>query len=103
LSSLPLAFGQATVGNPFPSLRFSAVIPSTTGMAKLVVIAFPAGKQTSLAESALAPDVLAKVLQHESTPLQSVAAVQTAPSAFPCFIPHASLPYSLQTSPSFPC
>jgi len=41
------------------------VIPGTTGIAKLVVIALPAGKQTCLVDTAAAPDYLAKVLQHE--------------------------------------
>ena len=70
-AGLTLDTGQATVGKPFPASRLPAVIPATTGIAKLLVIALPAGKQTFLAETAGSPDFLANVLQHESTPLQS--------------------------------
>jgi len=65
-----VAFGQATVGKPFPASRLAAVIPVTIGMAKLLEIAVSAGKQTFLVETAASPDFLVKVLQHEPTFLQ---------------------------------
>jgi len=99
-----VTFGQATVGKPFPSSRLSAVIPGTTGMEKLMVIALSAGKHTFLVETAASPDFLAKVLQHEPTFLQSDVSAQTDPSSIVAsgLSPHAYLPYSLQITPFSP-
>jgi len=82
------------------------VIPLTIEILKLVLTSFPAGKQTGRAVAAAPPDFLAKVLQHDPTPLQSVEILQTAPSWIGPVggtIPHALGPCSLQTSPPCPC